>query len=60
MYRADGHDRSKWNEVLVIPARKNRMVLFDGRFFHAASEGYGDGPRNGRLTQLLGIDFQES
>ena len=58
-YRADGVDRVKWNEIAVIPSRRNRMVLFDGRYFHAASNGYGHGPHNGRLVQLLGIDFQE-
>ncbi|MFG6202606.1 hypothetical protein [Nonomuraea sp. JJY05] len=40
--------------------RFNRMVLFDGQYFHAASDGFGTDARTGRLAQLFAIDFELS
>lgn len=55
--RNDGSHFDAWEVVQHIPMRFNRMVLFDGRCFHAASNGFGDNVNNGRLTQLFNIDF---
>ena len=38
----------------------NRMVLFNGRYFHAASDGFGMTPSDGRLAPLFNIDFLSS
>lgn len=58
--RADGPDSTKWEKVASVAMKPNRMIVFDGRFFHAASDGFGDQPGNCRLTQLFNIDFKES
>lgn len=37
----------------------NRLVLFDARLIHAASEYFGSNLQNGRLFQLFFFDFEE-
>lgn len=56
-FRSDGPFRERWERIRVVPMAFNRLVLFDGRAFHAASDGFGVTPREGRLTQLFNIDF---
>jgi len=58
-FRRDGADRTAWEQVARIGMRFNRSVLFDGRYFHAASEGFGRDAATGRLTQLFAIDTRE-
>jgi hypothetical protein len=55
-YRADAFDPSRWELLESVQMAFNRMVLFDGRFFHAASQGFGCDPQTARLTQLFAID----
>ena len=59
-FRRDAAHHECWEEVGAIDLVFNRMVLFNGRFFHAASPGFGDSPATGRLTQLFNIDFKTS
>ncbi|GAA2295873.1 hypothetical protein GCM10010149_50220 [Nonomuraea roseoviolacea subsp. roseoviolacea] len=59
-FRADAADPARWDLVHVIEMRFNRMVLFDGQYFHAASDGFGEDARTGRLAQLFAIDFDQS
>jgi hypothetical protein len=45
-------DRGAWDEILCIPLRFNRLVLFRGRrCFHAALDLFGAGKESGRLSQ---------
>jgi hypothetical protein len=48
----EGLDRSKWEEVLRVEMRPNRLVLIRGRLFHSHSWLFGDTLENGRLVQL--------
>lgn len=57
--RQDASDRTKWEEIYSVPMLFNRMVIFDGRYFHAASDGFGHTVDDGRLTQLFNLDFLE-
>ncbi|RMF66429.1 MAG: hypothetical protein D6740_13060 [Alphaproteobacteria bacterium] len=50
-------DRSAWEEIMTVPMRYNRLVLFRPWFFHTAGPGFGDRPENGRLVFLM--FFQE-
>jgi len=59
-FRLDAPDPTRWEVVHTVSMAFNRMVLFNGRFFHAASHGFGDGPTDGRLTQLFNIDFSST
>lgn len=56
-FRDDGAKHEAWERTGVVEIVYNRMIIFDGQFFHAASDGYGTNVSNGRLTQLFAIDF---
>jgi len=51
--RRDGNDLSKWEHLMTVPMRFNRMVLFRPWFWHTAGESFGDCAENGRLVQLF-------
>ena len=47
------NDPSKWEKVMTLPMRFNRLVLFRPWLWHAAASGFGDRNENGRLIQGL-------
>ena len=49
----DGNDLSKWQHLMTIPMRFNRMILFRPWFWHTAGASFGDSLENGRLVQLF-------
>lgn len=49
----DAADLRKWERVLRVPMRFNRLVLFRPWFWHSAGPGFGDCLENGRLVYLL-------
>ncbi|MGE0152184.1 MAG: DUF6445 family protein [Reyranellaceae bacterium] len=49
----DGRDRSKWDLIMTVPMRFNRLVLFRGWAWHTAGESFGNAPENCRLVQLF-------
>jgi len=49
----DGRDRSKWDLIMTVPMRFNRLVLFRGWTWHTAGESFGSTPENCRLVQLF-------
>jgi hypothetical protein len=55
--RRDAPDPSKWELTHRVPMKFNRAVLFDATLFHAASEGFGGSPDNGRLAQVFNLDI---
>ncbi len=50
---ADGNDPSKWEKVMTLPMRFNRMVLFRPWLWHAATAGFGTDIGNGRLIHAM-------
>ena len=50
--KEEGLDRSKWEEIMRVEMRPNRLVLIRGRLFHSHSWLFGDCLANGRLVQL--------
>ena len=50
---ADGNDPSKWEKVMTLPMRFNRMVLFRPWLWHAATAGFGTYISNGRLIHTM-------
>jgi len=46
-------DRSKWERVMTVPMRFNRLILLKPWLWHTAGPGFGDRPENGRLVYLL-------
>ena len=50
--KQEGLDRNKWDEIMRVEMRPNRLVLIRGRLFHSHSWLFGDSLENGRLVQL--------
>ncbi len=46
-------DHDRWEHVMTVPMRFNRLILFRPWFFHGAGPGFGDRPENGRLVYLM-------
>lgn len=49
----DGNDLSKWEHLMTVPMRFNRMIIFRPWFWHTAGASFGDNLENGRLVQLF-------
>lgn len=52
----DTNDESKWEHVMSVPFRFNRLVLFRPWLYHNAGPGFGDCFENGRLIYPLFYD----
>ncbi len=53
---ADTNDPDKWEQVMKLPMRFNRLVLFRPWLYHNAGPGFGDSIENGRLIYPLFYD----
>lgn len=49
----DGVDHHKWDRILTIPYRYNRLVLFRPWKFHSPGAGFGNSIETARLAQLF-------
>jgi hypothetical protein len=49
----DGNDLSKWEHLMTVPMRFNRLMLFRPWFWHTAGVSFGDCFENGRLVQIF-------
>lgn len=49
----DSNDRSKWERIMTVPMKFNRLILFRPWLWHTAGPGFGDTLENGRLVYLL-------
>ena len=49
----DGNDLSKWQHLMTVPMRFNRMIIFRPWFWHTAGASFGSSRENGRLVQLF-------
>jgi hypothetical protein len=50
------NDPTKWERVMRVPMRFNRLVLFRPWLWHNAGPGFGDKPENARLVYLMFFD----
>ncbi|MEE9433578.1 MAG: DUF6445 family protein [Sphingorhabdus sp.] len=44
---------AKWERVMRVPMRFNRLILFSPWLFHNSGAAFGDAAKNGRLVQLM-------
>jgi len=44
---------ARWERVMTVPMRFNRLILFSPWLFHNSAAGFGDRPENGRLVHLM-------
>lgn len=49
----DSLDYSKWDEIMTVPMRFNRLIMFRPHLWHNAGPGFGDSIENGRLVYLM-------
>jgi len=56
---AETNDPDKWEHVMTLPMRCNRLVLFRPWLYHNAGPGFGDSIDNGRLIYPLFYDRKE-
>lgn len=52
----DGTDDSKWEMIMRVPMRFNRLLLLRPWFWHTAGQAFGDRLENGRLVYLMFFD----
>lgn len=52
-FETDGIDESKWEEILNIPFKYNRLVLFRPWLFHSGGIPFGQSDEDSRLVQLF-------
>ncbi len=50
---ADSNDPTKWEKIMTVPMRFNRLAIFRPWTWHKGGDAFGDTPENGRLIQLL-------
>lgn len=53
----EGVDYSKWDRVLTIPYKYNRMVLFRPWLFHSPGAGFGNDLDTSRLVQTFFLKY---
>jgi hypothetical protein len=50
---ADTLKPARWERLFTVPMRFNRLILFSPWLFHNSARGFGKGPEDGRLVQLM-------
>lgn len=53
LLRRDGNDPEKWEHLMTVPMRFNRLVLYRPWVWHASGAAFGDCLETGRLIQLV-------
>ncbi len=54
------NDRSKWEELMTIPMRYNRLVIIKPQQYHDAGISFGDSPENGRLIYVCAYNYPDA
>lgn len=49
----DGNDPSKWEHLMMVPMRFNRLVIYRPWMWHAPAAPFGNSIETGRLMQLM-------
>lgn len=53
MVEQDGRDPQKWDQIMEVPMRFNRLVLLRPWLWHTAGPGFGTSLENGRLIYVM-------
>ncbi|NUK32086.1 hypothetical protein HT574_19105 [Parageobacillus sp. VR-IP] len=60
IYHRDKLNPNAWEETLHISMKYNRLILLrSGKLFHRATSGFGNNPKNARLTQRFFFNKKE-
>ena len=49
----DTNHPAKWEKVMTVPMRFNRLILFSPWMFHNSGMAFGKTPQDGRLVNLM-------
>jgi len=55
LLQQDGNDPDKWEHLMTVPMRFNRLILYRPWLWHSAGEAFGDSLQTGRLIQMVGF-----
>lgn len=55
LLQQDGNDADKWEHLMTVPMRFNRLVLYRPWQWHSAGDAFGSTLEDGRLVQLVGF-----
>ena len=55
LLQQDGNDPAKWERIMTVPMRFNRLIMYRPWLWHSAGEAFGDSLETGRLIQLIGF-----
>lgn len=55
LMQQDGRDPAKWDLLMTVPMRFNRLILYRPWLWHSAGPAFGDSLETGRLIQLVGF-----
>jgi len=55
LLQQDGNDPTKWEHLMTVPMRYNRLIMYRPWLWHSAGEAFGDSLESGRLIQLVGF-----
>ncbi len=58
LLRQDGNDPDKWQHLMTLPMRFNRLILYRPWLWHSAGEAFGTSLEDGRLIQLVAFQTQ--
>lgn len=53
LLRQDGNDADKWEHLMTLPMRFNRLIIYRPWLWHSAGEAFGTSLEDGRLIQLV-------
>jgi hypothetical protein len=53
LLRRDGSDPEKWEHLMTVPMRFNRLALYRPWVWHSSGAAFGDSLETGRLIQLI-------
>ena len=59
MFKGNFYDPTPFEIVDVVGNKYNRMILFDAKHIHAASQYFGDSIDNDRLFQLYFFNTED-
>ncbi len=60
LLQRDGNDLSCWEQIMNVPMRYNRAVLYRPWLWHTATDGFGARPEGARLIHLLAFRRPEA
>ncbi len=60
LLRQDGNDPDKWQHLMTVPMRFNRLILYRPWLWHSAGEAFGTSLEDGRLIQLVAFQTERA